>query len=270
MPIRIDSPKNPRIKAIARLRSNRDRKKSGLILIDGAREVARAIAAGLEIDEAFVCPEWCDDVNAKDCIQVIDRTGCNVIHLSPNAAEALSYGERQSPIVAIARRPERDLSALALPDSPLVAVLERIEKPGNLGAMLRSADAAGLDGVVMMDSACDPFGPNVIRASVGNIFRDFVAEATGENTIEWLRATGLRPVVSMPTAERLYDEVDWRIPSAIVLGSEAHGVTELWSQLDMACEFVRLPMRGQTDSLNVSTTAAVLFYEARRQRRSSN
>ncbi len=267
MPDRIDSPKNPRIKAMLRLRNNRERKKTGLILIDGVREVARALAAGVELQEVFACRDWCDDEEARNGLAALRAAGYAVTELSPTAAKALAYGERRSGIIAIARRPQRTLADLSLGAAPFVAILEAIEKPGNLGAMLRTADAAGVDSVVLMDSACDPFGPNVIRASVGNIFRSFVAEATAEESMAWLQEHKMQVVISTPTADKTYDEVNWRLPTAVVLGSEAHGVSSRWEEPQFACEHVRLPMHGQADSLNVSTTAAVLFYEAVRQRR---
>ncbi len=270
MPDRIDSPKNPRLKAMLRLRNNRDRKKTGLILIDGVREVSRALAAGVELQEAFACLDWCDDDEARDGLSALRAAGHGVTELSPTAAEALAYGERRSGIIASARRPQRSLGELSLGAAPFVAILEAIEKPGNLGAMLRTADAAGVDAVVLMDSACDPFGPNVIRASVGNIFRSFVAEATAEKTMAWLNENQMQVVISTPIADKAYDEINWRVPTAVVLGSEAHGVSSQWQGQSLASERVRLPMHGQADSLNVSTTAAVLFYEAVRQRRAAS
>jgi len=270
MPDRIDSPKNPRLKAALRLRNNRDRKKTGMILIDGVREVARALAAGVDLREAFACMDWCNDDEARTCLAELRSADRSITELSPAAAAALAYGERRSGIIAIAKRPNRTLADIQLGPTPFVVVLEAIEKPGNLGAMLRTADAAGVDAVVLMDSACDPFGPNVIRASVGNIFRDFVTEATADETMAWLQEKQMQVVISTPTAEKMYDDVDWRLPTAVVLGSEAHGVSSRWQEPQFACEHVRLPMHGQADSLNVSTTAAVFFYEALRQRRAKS
>ena len=145
-----------------------------------------------------------------------------------------------------------------------MAVVEGVEKPGNLGAILRSADAAGVDAVIVADAATDLFNPNTIRASLGTVFRANVVEATSGEAVEWLRGQGLRVVAARPDAESVYSSVDFRGGVAIVLGSEAEGLTGVWSGAGV--EAVRLPMCGMADSLNVSTTAAVLFYEALRQR----
>jgi TrmH family RNA methyltransferase len=152
-----------------------------------------------------------------------------------------------------------------LPSEPLLAVIEGVEKPGNVGAILRSADAAGLDGVIVADGGTDLFNPNTIRASLGTVFKSNVVEATAADTIVWLRERGVRAVAARLEATVDYTSADLRGGVAIVLGSEAEGLSEVWRGAEM--EAVRLPMRGIADSLNVSTTGAVLFYEAVRQRR---
>ncbi|HXR27252.1 MAG TPA: TrmH family RNA methyltransferase, partial [Candidatus Baltobacteraceae bacterium] len=167
-------------------------------------------------------------------------------------------------IVAVARPPHRALADLALPPEPLVAVLEGVQKPGNVGAILRTADAAGLDAVVLADPATDLYNPNTIRASLGCIFSVPVAAAGTDEVLAWLRDLGLSVVVARVGAPRRYSDVDYRPGTAIVLGSEASGLTDRWS--GPSVDAVRLPMAGLADSLSVSAAAAVLFYEARRQR----
>jgi TrmH family RNA methyltransferase len=178
--------------------------------------------------------------------------------------EKLCFGERTSGVVAVADTPRRSLDGLRLPAGPLVAVLEGLEKPGNVGAVLRSADGAGVDAVVVADLRSDLFNPNTIRASLGTVFGAGVVTASSEETLGWLRALGVPIFAAKPQAEASYADVDYRAGGAIVLGSEAEGLSNKWNGADITP--IALPMRGIADSLNVSATAAVLFYEAQRQR----
>jgi TrmH family RNA methyltransferase len=164
----------------------------------------------------------------------------------------------------VAQTPQVRVQDLRLPPRPIVAVLEGIEKPGNVGAILRSADAAGVDAVVVADGRTDLFNPNTIRASLGTVFRPNVCEATTADTIEWLRGQSVPIIAARPDAELIYTAVDLSGGGAIVLGSEAAGLTGAWNGTNVTP--VRLPMHGLADSLNVSTAAAVLFYEVLRQR----
>ena len=178
--------------------------------------------------------------------------------------EKLAFGGRSDGVVVVAKTPERNLGVLELPLKPLIAVLEQLEKPGNVGAILRSADGAGVDAVIVVDPQTDLFNPNTIRASVGTVFSQQICTASAEQTLARLREWGVSLVAARPDAEKLYTEIDYTQGTAILLGSEAMGLTAAWQQDDATG--VRLPMQGIADSLNVSTTAAVLFYEARRQR----
>ena len=177
----------------------------------------------------------------------------------------LAFGEReQAGMVLVAETPSRRLDDLRLPTEPLVGVVEGIEKPGNLGAILRSADAAGVDAVLVADGRTDLVNPNTIRASLGTAFRPNVVECVAQDAVAWIRERGLTTYTARPDAETPYTCADFRGAVAIVLGSEAEGLTDVWQGPDVHA--VRLPMHGLADSLNVSTTAAVLFYEALRQR----
>jgi TrmH family RNA methyltransferase len=178
--------------------------------------------------------------------------------------EKLCYGERTAGVLAVAKTPQRSLAQLSLPAAPLVAVIEGVEKPGNVGAVLRSADGAGVDAVIIADPRTDLFNPNTIRASLGTVFDANVCTASTEETFAWLRNLNLAIVAATPQAELLYSQANYRAGAAIVLGSEAEGLCDKWQ--DAGVIAVRLPMRGIADSLNVSATAAVLFYEAQRQR----
>lgn len=260
----ITSRQNVRVKDAAKLRDARSRVKQGRFIIDGVREIGRALDAGVEFLEVFICPPLCGSSLAKELGQRLDSCGAVVAEVTAEVFEKLSFGQRSDGIVAVAATPKRSIEQLELPTSPLVAVLESLEKPGNVGAILRSADGAGVDAVIVVNPETDLFNPNTIRASVGTVFSKQVCVATVAETLAKLREWNVPIVATRPDAEQLYTEVDFRKGAAIVLGSEALGLSDEWNQADITG--VRLPMRGIADSLNVSTTAAVLFYEAQRQR----
>jgi TrmH family RNA methyltransferase len=266
-PPRITSRHNPHVKNAVALRSSRERRSRRRHIIDGAREIQRAIEAGIHCVEAFVCEELVDSREAAAALDALRGSGAELHTVSPAVYAKLAFGDRDDGIVVVAETPNRRLTDLKLPDRPLVAVLEGIEKPGNLGAILRSADAAGVHAVIVADGHTDLFNPNTIRASLGTVFRANVVEATSADAITWLRDRGLAILATRPDAELLYSDVNLARSVAIVLGSEAAGLSDVWSGTSV--ETIRLPMHGLADSLNVSTTAAVLFYEALRQRRDS-
>jgi len=260
----VTSLQNPRVKAAVRLRDRREREATGLTIVDGAREIARAIEAGVEIVEAFVCDELVRTSDARGCVEALRGSRTVTWGVPPPVLEKVAFGERAEGVVAIARVPDTALGSLRPPHNPLLAVVEGVEKPGNLGAVFRSADGAGLDAVIAADPKTDLFNPNAIRASLGTIFALPCAAATTPEVLGWLRDRKIRTVVARVDAARLYTDVDLAGPLAIVFGSEAGGLTGAWEAPDM--EPVRLPMHGVADSLNVSAACAVLFYEARRQR----
>jgi TrmH family RNA methyltransferase len=267
---RITSRQNTRVKEAVRLREGRERRKSGRHLVDGAREIWRALEAGVRPVEAFVCARGAGskEHGVGGNAELVDRlreSGAEILPVTGEVFEKLCFGEReQAGIVVVAESPRRGLADLQLGDGSFVAVIEGVEKPGNVGAILRSADAAGVDAVVVADGAADLFNPNTIRASLGTVFKVNVVEATSNEAIEWLVAKELRPVAARPEAELEYTDAILTGGVAIVLGSEADGLSEVWRGAKV--QSVRLPMRGMADSLNVSTAAAVLFYEALRQR----
>jgi len=254
--------KEARIKEAAKLRAARSRTKQGRFLIDGAREIGRALDAGVEIVEAFICDALCTSEAARELVLRLAEANC--AEVTYEVFEKICYGERNDGVVVVAKTPERSLDQLVLPPTPLVAVLEGLEKPGNVGAILRTADGAGLDAVIIAGGGTDLFNPNTIRASLGTVFAKNVCTATVAETIAKLREWQLPMVATWPNANQLYSEVNYRDGAAIVLGSEAEGLSADWEQQDVCG--VRLPMQGMADSLNVSATAAILFYEAQRQR----
>ena len=259
----ITSTKNPHIRAAAALRDRRERDEAGLTLVDGVRELRRALTGGATVVEAFVDEDRLDHDGAG-AVDEARRRGAVIIRVSGPVLDRLAYGDRSEGLVAVVRIPGLALTGLRLPADPLVVVLEGVEKPGNLGAVLRSADAAGADAVIAADPRTDLFNPNAIRASLGTIFAVPLAAGTSGGVRDDLAARGLRLLVARVDADALYTGVDLRGPVAFVLGSEADGLTEAWS--GPAVVPIRLPMLGVADSLNVSIAAAVLLYEARRQR----
>ncbi len=260
----ITSRQNARVKDAARLRDRRHREKQGRILIDGARELSRAIDAGVRLIEVFVCEPLCTSDDARGVLAMLPECGAEILDVTERVFEKLTFGQRAEGVLGVAEMPRLTLEEITLPENALVAVLERVEKPGNLGAVLRSADGAGVSALIVADGRTDLYNPNAIRASLGTIFTMPVCSTTTAETLDWLRQQSLSICAARVDGSVPYTELDYRGPTAIVLGSEAEGLSDAWSGDDIRA--IRLPMLGQADSLNVSVTAAVLFYEALRQR----
>jgi len=266
----ITSLQNPRVKEAAKLRDRKGREQQGRILIEGLREIGRALDAGLEITEAFVCEPLCTESAAAEVLsQLRERKKVSLLSVSEQVMGKLSFGDRKEGLIAIAQPPQRslrDLTAIVKKSKlPLIAIVEGVEKPGNLGAILRTADAAGVSGLVVAGGGTDLYNPNAIRASLGAIFTVPVCAATSEETLTWLREKKLRVFATRVEATQNYVNADFTGPTAIVLGSEAQGLSSLWAGHHITP--ISLPMLGSVDSLNLSATAAILFYEALRQRR---
>jgi TrmH family RNA methyltransferase len=262
----IESPSNPRVRAAAALRDRRDREATGQTLVDGARESRRALEAGVRVVTAFACPDLLVGEDGAAALALARTRGAEIVELSRRAFEKLAYGDRADGIVLVVEARPTDLASLdlaAIGHPPLVVITEGLEKPGNLGAILRSADGAGADALIAIGGT-DLFNPNVVRASVGTIFSVPIAAATAAQARDWLGEQGLRIVTARVDADRLHTDADLAGPLAIVLGSEAEGLSDAWRGAGV--EAIRLPMLGIADSLNVSVAAAVLLYEARRQR----
>jgi TrmH family RNA methyltransferase len=269
----ITSPANPRVKQAATLRATRERRQTGLTLVDGLREITRAVAAGVEIVELFVAAEdRAEDARAADraaCIDACAARGAEVVRLGPRAFEKLAFGDRDEGVVAVVRFRPRSLAEVSFPAGRPVLVAEGVEKPGNLGAILRTVDAAGLGGVIVCDGGTDAANPAVIRASLGTVFSVPLAAATAAEAIAWCREQSRRVVAATPEGRGPWHEARLAGDTAIVVGSEAEGLSAAWQKAadsgTIRLETVRLPMRGIADSLNVSATVAVLAYEAVRQ-----
>ena len=260
----ITSLQNQRVKDAAKLRDRRQRDKQQRIVIDGARELRRAMEAGVELCEVFVCESLCRSDEARQLLDLLASTSAEILPVAPAVFAKLAFGERAEGVLGVAKTPEARLERLNPPANALVAVVEGIEKPGNLGAVLRSADAAGMSAVVAAGHGVDLYNPNVIRASLGTIFTLPVAAATAEETLQWLAERNFRIFAARVDATQLYTDVSYMGAAAIVLGSEAEGLSKIWSRASVTP--IKLPMRGVADSLNISAAAAILFYEALRQR----
>ncbi len=257
---------NPRVRAWRALREPRERRRSGLLLLDGAREIGRAMALGVVIEDLIVSPtSLTPEAREVVAVAAADRDVPRT-EVSADLLGRLAFGDRDDGLLAVARIPDVTLEPFAarVPSEPLLLVLEAVEKPGNLGAALRTADGAGVDGVIVADPTSDPWNPGCIRASMGTIFRVPLAVTDAPTARRWLVDRGVRVVTAVVEAPTSYTGTDLTGSVALVIGSEAEGLTSVWRDDDT--EPVRIPMLGIADSLNVSVSAAVLTYEARRQR----
>lgn len=270
--LEITSTQNPRIKEAAHLHERRTREKSGKFLIEGYRELLRAVDANHPVEQLFICPTLFLGSNEGALIATLKSRGVQIFSCSESVFRKLSYRDRPDGLVAIATQQHKGLDWLEKDlkgkKNPFLIVAEAIEKPGNLGTILRSSDAVGLDALIVCDRCTDIHNPNVVRASVGTLFTVPVVESTGKETLEWLRSRGIAILAATPSAKKEFTEVDMSVPLAIVVGTEQLGLSDQWmEQSDIQ---VRIPMNGVADSLNVATATTLLLYEALRQRRLKN
>ena len=260
MSVEISSVQNERVKRIIKLqRKASARREEGLTVIEGAREVSRAMENGWQPVELWFCHELAKDqplMNANEH----EWTAC-----SKAVFEKISYREGPDGVLAVGPLVGKSLADLKLSANPLILVAEGLEKPGNLGALLRTADGVGADAVIICDATTDLNNPNVVRASIGTLFYLPVAEASSEETIIFLKEKGIKILSAVPDAEAVYTDVELTGPVAVVVGAEDKGLSSQWKKA--ANLNVKIPMLGKNDSLNVSVSAAVLLYEAVRQRK---
>ena len=261
----LTSPSNPKIKHVVKLRSCSTREETGEMIVEGFRECRRALDNGYRPQAIFHCPDlYLKNENEAQLVADAERAGADVFLCSKSAFVKMAYKERPDGLLMTGPHIAVRLSDLVLPPNALVVVTESIEKPGNLGTILRSADAARVSAVIVCDRTTDIHNPNVVRASTGTMFSVPIAEATSEEALAWLREKGFRILTATPHAEKLHFEVDLTGNVAIALGAEQYGLTARW--MDGAELRVRIPMLGLADSLNVSAAATILLYEAVRQR----
>ena len=253
----VTSAQNPKIRNLLLLQEkSRARREQGLFVVEGRRELEHCLEAGFRVRTLFCCPELAGDFPAPE--------DCNVVEIPAELYRKVAYRESTEGVLAEVEVRERTLEGLTLPENPLVMVLEAVEKPGNLGAVLRSADAAGASAVILCDPLTDLYNPNLIRASIGAVFTVPVALASSEEVIAWLKAKKIRILTAQLQDSSLYYDTDMRSGVALVMGTESTGLTLLWREA--ADAHIRIPMNGRLDSLNVSVSAAILLYEAVRQR----
>lgn len=278
-PERITSLQNPRVKQLVRLRERRDRDEAGVFLIEGYRETRRALEKGVRPKEFYFSPDWFLGENEPALLEQARAAGAQLFELSKDAFAKVAYRERPDGLLAVAPQWKRTLedlpvaglagagppgSATPATNPPLLLVVESIEKPGNLGTILRSADAAGCQGVIVCDTVTDIFNPNVVRASTGVLFSVPVVVSNSTAVHAWLKAKGIRTAATTPHTTNLYTQADLRGPLAIIMGSEQYGLSDFW--MKSADVLVRIPMAGQADSLNVAMATIITLFEAVRQR----
>jgi TrmH family RNA methyltransferase len=256
----ITSPQNPKIKNIIALEKARERKSQQVFLIEGIKELSLAVAGGYTLNSVFFCP----DIIAEQALLRIVKHDRLLIPVERTVFEKVAYRESTGGIIAIAEQKQHDLQSLKVSNNPLILIVESVEKPGNLGAMLRTADAAGVDAVIICDPQTDFYNSNVVRSSVGCVFTKQVAAASSSETVQWLRAHKISIYTTYLQASKPYHEIDFRGPSAIVMGTESTGLSKQW--IDNTDMNIIIPMQGVIDSMNVSTAAAVVIFEACRQR----
>ncbi|PKW27025.1 TrmH family RNA methyltransferase [Phycicoccus duodecadis] len=265
--LNVTSPANPRLKAVAALRRRRTREEEGVTVVDGYEELRLAVGAGVVPRTLLYCPELMLDPDEQlALVDEVRALGATTIRCARSAFEKVAYREGPDGFVAVVPAAGVALSHLVLPPDPLVVVVEALEKPGNLGSVLRTADAAGVAAVVAADPATDWGNPNVVRASKGAVFSVPVAAASLAEVREWLHVNDIRIVATTPHTDVLHTAVDYRGAVAIAVGTEKTGLTD--ELLAAADARVRIPMAGQVNSLNAGVSAAVVVYEAVRQRSS--
>jgi len=260
----IESPQNSRVKAAVKLRKGKARKETRQTLVEGFREILRATENGWQFIELYFCPELYLDPEAGPLVSSIKESGIPVFHCSEAAFRKMSYRDTPDGLMALSPLVGKTLDELELPENPLILIAEDLEKPGNLGTILRTADATGVDAVIACDPKTDLNNPNVIRASIGTLFFMPVAESSTKETLLWLKEKGIQSLAAIPGASLNYTEANMRQGTAIVVGAEDEGLSKRWK--NSADIQVGIPMLGKNDSLNVSTAAAILLYEAVRQR----
>lgn len=257
MTIKIESLENPKIKNIVKLReSSQERKEQGLFIIEGHREIGLAQKGGVEIENLIYCSDYIKRELAIDEEKIIE--------VSKKVFNKISFRENPDGFLAVAKIKEQNLENIKLSANSLLVVLEAVEKPGNLGAILRTADAAGADAVIINDPKTDIYNPNVIRASQGTVFTVATVFSSVGETIKFCEKNKIKILAATPEAKKEYAEVDYKLGCAIVVGAEDTGLSKDW--LAAAEEKIKIKMRGKIDSLNVSVSTAIILFEALRQR----
>lgn len=265
----ITSPQNPKFRTLLELQEkSRARRREGLFVVEGRRELLHCIEAGYIAHTIFICRDILSENDLREIADAVETQAggreCGFVELPLHLYDKAAYRGGTEGVIAELRSRDLSLDGLRLKENPLVVILEGVEKPGNLGAVLRSADAAGADAVIICDPLTDLYNPNLIRSSIGAVFTVPVATACSEDTVRWLKNKGIRIYTAQLQDSEWYYDTDMRGSTAIVMGTEATGLTEIWRKA--ADAHIKIPMLGSLDSLNVSVSAAILMFEAVRQR----
>lgn len=258
----LTSLQNPKVKYALALREKRERHKHGLLLVDGYDELNLALSSGMQPTEVFFCPALFRQASQRNLLRQLREA--KLFEVDERVFHKISYRDNPDGWLATVPSPQKSLDELSLSQSPFFLIAEAVEKPGNLGAMLRTADAVGIDALISCDPLTDWGNPNIVRASKGTLFTVPVAEASSADTIEWLNQHNIQIIVATPDVPVAYTEADLSVPLAIVVGTEHAGISPLW--LKAASLSVHIPMFGKVNSLNVATSAALMMYEVSRQR----
>ncbi len=260
----IESPQNPRVKNLVRLRHPRNRRRQGVFLVEGFREISRALDQGIALQTLYFSSENFKTGEARSIIETVSSKGIEVCQLSPAAFAKCSHRDNPDGLLAVVPQWENSLEDIKIATTALLLVVERVEKPGNLGSMIRTAEAAGADALIVTDPVADIFNPNVIRNSQGALFGFPVVVCDNESAFAWLKEKGIQILATSPAAIEEYWRADLKAAVAIVAGSEKDGLSDFW--LNKATHRLKIPMAGHSDSLNVNVAAAVTLFEAVRQR----
>lgn len=262
----ITSVQNPKVKHVALLQQkSSERRQTGLFVTEGQREIMHCLEAGYQVDSLYYCPQLLHSAALPSHLSSLTSRLSAFYEVTPAVYAKMAYRDSTEGVLAVVRSRQLTLSDLKLGNSPLVVVLERVEKPGNLGAVLRSADAARADAVIVCDPLTDLYNPNLIRSSIGAIFSVPCVACSSDECIGFLKSHGIRILTAQLQDSHLYYDTDMRQGTAIVMGTESTGLTDQWRRA--ADAHIRIPMLGRLDSLNVSVSAAILLFEAVRQRR---
>jgi len=261
----IQSKQNEQVKNLVKLRERKHRDRQERFLVEGLRELGHALGAGFTIESLYYCPELFPSEDHTAFIDDLRRAGeLSLIRMHEDEFAKAAYREGPDGILGVGKQQSHSLYELDLPESPMLMVLEGIEKPGNLGAILRSADGAGADAIILTDCVLDLYNPNAIRSSQGLIFALPIVCVERDHLAAWLKERSIASIAATPHTDNLHWDVDYRNASALFFGSESDGLSDFW--IHKADQKIRIPMQGRADSLNVAAAAAVCLYEARRQR----
>jgi len=254
----ISSEQNPKIKNLIKLQEkNHERKKQGIFIIDGLREIKEALKGGVNIEEIFICPQIIK-------VSIPEFYNLKISLVSESVYKKVCYKEKPDGALAVAQINKLELTTLNLKNKPLLVILEAVEKPGNLGAIIRSAYASGVSAIIINDEQTDIYNPNVIRASEGFVFKMPIIIANCKDTVDFLKRNKVKIFAAALGGLKKYTDVNFKEASAILLGTEATGLSKEW--LELADEIIKIPMKPGIDSLNVSVSAAILMFEAWKQR----